>query len=117
MRVWLLAAPLLAALVPIGAAQALSVTNKDDHDHKLTLVEGSRATDYVLKPDAMLENVCGKGCVIRLNDSKEDEYELEGNEVVSVEDGNLYYDGPSQPATPPADAGKAGDGKGAGQKK
>lgn len=122
MRVLLLAATLLAALasasLPISsAALALSITNRDDHDHKITIVEGPRSTDHVLKPEAMIEDVCLKGCVVRLNDSEEDEYELEGNEVVSIEDGNLYYDGPDAPASPPADDGKAGDGKGAGQKK
>lgn len=117
MRVWLLAAFLFAALEQSGAAAAVSVTNRDDHDHKITIVEGQKATDHILKPDAMIESECSKGCIIRLNDSPEDEYELEGNEVVSIEEGNLYYDGPDAPATPPADAGKAGDGKGAGQKK
>jgi hypothetical protein len=117
MRVCLLAAFLVVALEQSGAAAALSISNRDDHDHKITIVEGQKSTDHVLKPDAMIENVCSKGCIIRLNDSPEDEYELEGNEVVSIEEGNLYYDGPDAPASPPADAGKAGDGKGAGQKK
>ncbi len=117
MRVLLLAATLFAATTLVDVAHALSITNRDDHDHKLMIVEGPRSQNHVLKPDAVLENVCAKGCVVRLNDSEEDEYELEGNEVVSIEDGNLYYDGPTAPATPPADNGKAGDGKGAGQKK
>lgn len=117
MRVWLLAAILFAASTCFSAAEALSITNRDDQDYKLTIVEGPSSQNFVLKPDAIIENVCAKGCIVRLNDSEEDEYELEGNEVVSIEDGNLYYDGPTAPATPPADNGKAGDGKGAGQKK
>ncbi len=116
MRVWLLAASLLAALVHAGAASALTVINRDDHDHKVTIVEGQKATDHVLKPDAQVENVCLKGCVVRLNDSEEEEYELEGHEVVFIEDGNLYYDGPDAPADPPASDGKPGAGRGSDKK-
>ena len=118
MRVCLLAVSLFAALTHTSAALALTVLNRDDHDHKVTIVEGSQKTDHVLKPDAQVENVCPKGCVLRLNDSDEEEYELEGNEVVFIEDGNLYYeDAPNAPANPPAGDGKAGDGKAPEQKK
>ncbi len=56
-----------------------------------------------MKPSAVLEGICAKGCVIRLNDSENDEYELKGSEVVSIEDGYLYYDGPAAEAVPKAD--------------
>lgn len=117
MRVMLFVAGFISVQILTGSADALSVINRDDHDHKVTIVEGPRSTDHVLKPDATIENVCLKGCVIRLNDSDEDEYELDGNEVVSIEDGHLYYDSPDAPAPPATEDGKAGDGKGAGQKK
>ncbi len=117
MRVQLLAAILIAAQLPAGAASSVTISNRDDRDHKITIVEGTKSTDHVLKPEAKVDNVCLKGCVARLNDSEEDEYELEGNEVVSIEEGNLYYDGPDAPADPPAADGKAGDGKGPGGKK
>jgi hypothetical protein len=116
MRIVPLAACLIAALIQPGAAIGLSITNRDDHDHKVTIVEGTRSTDHVLKPDATLDNVCLKGCVVRLNDSDEDEYELEGDEVVSIEDSYLYYDNPDAPTSPPAEDGKAGEGKGTGKK-
>ncbi|MEI9900011.1 MAG: hypothetical protein WDN31_07525 [Hyphomicrobium sp.] len=38
--------------------------------------------------------------MIRLNDSQKDEYELKGSEVVSIEGGYLYYDGPPASAVP-----------------
>ena len=117
MRVGPVAALLFAALTHTSAALALTVINRDDHDHKVTIVEGPRSTDHVLKPDAQIVDVCPKGCVLRLNDSDEEEYELEGNEVVFIEDGNLYYDGPDAPANPPAGDGKPGDGTGSDQKK
>ena len=94
---------ILAALVGTDAASAVSVTNKDDKDQKLTVVEGDAKADHVLKPNSSLDGVCLKGCVIRLGDSANDEYELEGTEVVSIEDGYLYYDGPEG-----ADQGRSG---------
>ena len=121
MRVRLLGVCLLTVEVAIqasvGATSALTVVNRDDHDHKVTIVEGNRSVDHLLKPDAQIDNVCLKGCVVRLNDSDDEEYELEGNEVVFIEDGNLYYDGPDAPADPPAGDGKAGNSKGTEQKK
>jgi hypothetical protein len=92
-----------------AASAAVSVTNRDDKDHKLTVIEeeGAKKTDHMLKPNQVLEGVCVKGCVIRLNDSDDDEYELEGTEVVSIEEGTLYHDGAegaeaNQGTSPPA---------------
>ena len=101
--------PVIAALVFVGVslatpAAAVSVTNRDDKEHRITVVEedGAKKIEHILKPNQVLENICLKGCIIRLNDSEEDEYELvEGTEVVSIEDGYLYYDQPEDtPATP-----------------
>lgn len=95
-------------LLSATSAAAITVTNRDDKDHKLTVIEGEAKVDHTLKATGVLENICMKGCVVRLNDSENDEYELEGTEVVSIEDGYLYYDGPESPsdappaATPPA---------------
>ena len=86
------------ATVCVASASAISVTNRDDKEHKLTIIEGDAKVDQVLKPSGSIEGVCLKGCVIRLSDSENDEYELEGTEVVSIEDGYLYYDGPDQGA-------------------
>lgn len=94
------AASLLAALLWTSTADAVSVTNRDDRDVKLTVIEGEAKQDHILKPSQELKEVCQKGCVIRLNDSESDEYELEGTEVVSIEEGYLYYDGPDAPTEP-----------------
>lgn len=80
------------------AAEAVSVTNRDEREHKLTIIEGETRTDRTLKPEEVLPDICPKGCVIRLNDSDDDEYEVEGGDVVSIEEGFLYYDGPDDPA-------------------
>jgi hypothetical protein len=97
-------------LLSSTAAHAVSITNRDDHDHKVTIIEGDAKTDHVLKPSQVLAGVCAKGCTVRLNDDEEDEYQLEPDDVVSIEEGSLYYDNPDTPAAPaPATAPKAGE--------
>jgi hypothetical protein len=95
---------LSVALIWSPIAYASSIKNRDSNDHKVSVVEGNATNVHILRPSASLEGVCPKGCVIRLNDSEKDEYELKGSEVVSIEDGYLYYDGPPASAVP-----KAGD--------
>lgn len=90
-----------ALIVTAAAAQAITVSNHDDKEHKLTVIEGDVKNDHPLAPASVVENICMKGCVVRLDDSENDEYELEGTEVVSIEDGYLYYDGPETPAEQP----------------
>jgi hypothetical protein len=109
---------ILSALVglvlsTVSAAAVVSVTNRDDKDHKLTVIEGDAKADHVLKPSQVLEGICQQGCIIRLNDSENDEYELEGSEIVSIEEGFLYYDGPEAPNE---GQGGAGDATKPGQK-
>ena len=97
---WPLAA-LTFAVVLIGSTApglaSVTLVNRDEKDHKLTVVEdnGAKTTEHMLKPSQVLEGICEKGCVIRLNDSEEDEYELEPNDKVSIEEGYLYYDEPA----------------------
>lgn len=93
-----------ALLCLADSASAITVSNRDDKEHKLTIIEGEVKKDLTLAPASVQENLCMKGCVVRLNDSENDEYELEGTEVVSIEDGYLYYDGPETPADQPAAA-------------
>jgi hypothetical protein len=97
------AAIAIVALLWVPSAGASSITNRDDKDYKVTVIMGEATKDHVLVPSAALEGICQKGCVIRLNDSNDDEYELKGSDVVSIEDGYLYYDGPPASAVPKAD--------------
>jgi hypothetical protein len=94
------------------AAHAVTITNRDDLDHKVTVVEGETRTDHVLKPAQVLSGICAKGCTIHLNDDEEEEYQLEADDVVSIEEGSLYYDNPETPAGPaPAPATGGGSGR------
>ena len=64
------------------AAHAVSITNRDDQDHKVTIIEGDAKADHVLKPSQVLNGICAKGCTIRLDDNEDDEYQLEADDVV-----------------------------------
>lgn len=110
-RIAALAAGSVFVVLLSDVAQAASITNRDDRDHKVTLIAtGEKPRDQILKSNAVLADICPKGCIVRLNDRKDDEYELEGPEVVSIEDGALYYDGPEAPTEPAPETGRV-DGR------
>ena len=109
---WVRAVGVILLLSSTTAAHAVSITNRDEQDHKVTVIEGDATADHMLKPSQTLNGICAKGCTIRLNDSEDDEYLLEANDVVSIEDGSLYYDGPDAPAESP---GPGKDSKPAGR--
>ncbi len=106
-----IAAGLFAGSVSTMAAQASSIVNRDDGEHTLTIVEKGASRQHVLQRDGVLERVCPAGCIVRLQGSAEAEYRLEGNEVVTIKSGFLYYTGPVQQDEPPADSAKQGRGK------
>jgi hypothetical protein len=90
-----------AALILSGTpSSAATVSNRDDKEHKLTIIEGEAKSEQALKPQQVLEKVCLKSCIVRLNDSEDDEYQLDPEDIVSIEDGYLYHDAPEAPAAP-----------------
>lgn len=95
---------LVGVLLSVVTAHAASITNREERDHTLTIMEGEAKADYVLKPLRTLSGVCLRGCVIRVNDGEDNEYRLSGGDAVSIEDGSVYYDTPdasNHPASPP----------------
>lgn len=101
---------LIAALLSPSAVHSASITNRDDRDHKITVIEGSSQKDHVLKPNAVLDGICGTGCLIRIGDSQDDPFELEGSDVTSIEEGQLYDDEAGVPSEPGAGASDPGRG-------
>jgi hypothetical protein len=89
----------------VAAAHAASITNRDERDHAVTIIEGEAKADHMLRPSQTLSDVCLKGCTIRMNRSEDDDYLLFGGDAVSIEDGTVFYDTPdasSGPASPRA---------------
>jgi hypothetical protein len=74
-------------------AAALKLTNRDTSEQKMTISENSGSRDQVLKPSETVEGFCSGGCSIKMQDGEE--YEFDGNEIVSIEDGLMFLDDPA----------------------
>jgi hypothetical protein len=85
--IWSLPVVLSLALGPTAAA--ITLTNRDSTDQKLIVIEGDRQSEKVIKAGEKLE-LCEKSCVIRLPDGED--YEFDGAEIVSLEEGLLFLD-------------------------
>lgn len=98
------AVPAAVLITVLSAAQAASVTNRDDMDHTVTIIEGDTSKDHVLKKDEVLEGVCLSGCSLRIDGDDVNPYELEGSEVTTIEGGDLFAEGQG-PSVSPAPGG------------
>ena len=90
----------IGLLLSTTAAHAVSITNRDEREHRVTVIEGEAAAEHVLKPSQTVTDICLKGCTIRMNNSEDDWYRLAASDIVSIEDGTVYYDGPDASAGP-----------------
>lgn len=79
-----------AALLAATSANALQLTNRDTADHAIVITENGADQNVVVKPSEVLDGFCLSGCTIKTSDGEE--YEFEGTEVVSIEDGVMYLD-------------------------
>jgi hypothetical protein len=104
----------IGLLLSTTAAHAVSITNRDEREHRVTVIEGEAAAEHVLKPSQTVTDICLKGCTIRIDNGEDDEYRLAANDVVSIEDGTVYYDGPdaSSGSRTPQEPGKSRGGRG-----
>ena len=94
---------MLAASTAPWPTVAATITNADRVDHSLTIIRGDQRTTHALKGGALLENLCEKGCIVRIDDDPQRDFILEGRERVSIEDGLMYYDGEVAPKAPSDD--------------
>jgi hypothetical protein len=86
------AASALAVLFLGTSAFAASITNLDSKEYSFSVIEEDKTTDYTVSPSQMIENLCPNGCLIRLNSGEKDEFEFQPEDVVVIEDGQLYLD-------------------------
>jgi hypothetical protein len=73
----------IGIVLGVTAAHGASISNRDERDYTVTIIT--------------LSDVCLKGCTIRVNGKEDDEYRLTGGDVVSIEDGTVFYDAPETP--------------------
>lgn len=93
-----LIATLAGSVHGVAQGKAATITNRDAREYRLSIEADAVTDDRILKPNEALKDICPKGCVVRLDGDAADRYELEGSDVVSVEDGFVYYDGPDDNA-------------------
>jgi hypothetical protein len=87
------------ALLAAGPASAFAITltNRDATDQKLIVIEGDKESEIIIKSGDKLD-LCEKSCVIRLPDGED--YEFDGGEIVSLEEGLLFLDNPDDQGKP-----------------
>lgn len=90
MKPLILASATAAGLVLSTQAYALTITNNDPVQQTITIVEGDKALELVLAPGQTGGQLCESGCVIRMKNG--DEYDFEGVEVVIIEGEVLYLE-------------------------
>jgi hypothetical protein len=81
-----LAAAAVLIATPV-AATALTVTNQDKREHTLFILEEDDDWSATIQPGKTLRNLCTSPCSIAIG--AKEELDLEGNEVVTIEDGRL----------------------------
>ena len=70
------------------------LTNNDSRTYTLTVEERGAKSTVVIAPGGSLEGFCVRGCLLTLDEVTHVAYRLpEGNEIVTIEQGALFYDG------------------------
>jgi hypothetical protein len=71
-------------------AQALTISNTDAKPHTLTVKAGSDSKELTIEPQKSAEPACEPSCTIVIENGEQ--YELQGGEEVSIEDGVVFVD-------------------------
>jgi len=80
-----------AGLCWAASLDAAVIKNRSDGEEKFTVIEANQTREVLLRPSEHV-NICSRGCVVRLSNG--DEYELYGDEIVAIEEGLIFLDGP-----------------------
>jgi hypothetical protein len=90
---------MVLSVTGVSSAHALKLTNRDATEQKMTISENTASREQVLKPAETLDGICNGGCTIQMQDGEE--YEFDGNEIVSIEEGLMFLDEQSQGSSEP----------------
>ena len=86
----------ILAIATSSPAKALKITNHDATAQKMTINENNGSRETTLAPSESIEGFCNGGCSIKMDGGEE--YEFDGNEIVSIEEGLMFLDEPAQGA-------------------
>ncbi len=79
-----------SALLVSGNVFAASLTNYDETPHTLIITENGNQSKITLEGNQSVEGVCVNGCTLKYGESEE--YNLAGDEIVAIEDNQIYVD-------------------------
>lgn len=77
----------LATFGLTGQSHSLSLTNSGDEMIKVIVAEAKTKSEIALDPDQEVSEICMYGCIIKLPNG--DQEEFEGDEVVEVDEGGF----------------------------
>ncbi len=81
-------------VLPAEPANAAMITNSDSRSYTLTIEERGTKSTIEVAAGAIIEGVCLEGCLVTLGGVEDGSYRLpEGDEIVTIEQGLLFYDG------------------------
>jgi hypothetical protein len=101
----------LATLGLCSPAQALTISNTDSDPHTITVKASGDSKQLTIAPQTEVEPACSSGCTVELENGEQ--YEMQGGEDASIEDGSLFVDaaaeGDNAPAGTDSGSGNAPD--------
>ena len=71
-------------------ASALTISNEDPDPHTVTVTAGTDTKQLTVEPDQQVDAVCAAGCMLELENGEQ--YQMQGGEAVSIEDGVIFVD-------------------------
>ncbi len=83
-----------AGLYFVASVEAATITNRSIEQETIAVIEGDTERNVEIGPSETIQ-ICSSGCVVRLSNG--DEYELFGDERVSIEEGLMFLDIPLRP--------------------
>lgn len=103
----------LCVLLAPHPAAAIQLTNRDTTDYTLFIVnlDGGERQELKTSPSQIIDDICLKGCTITMPDGQD--YEFEGDEIVSIEEGMIFLDGPVDSIEPPDSSDDGGEAESA----
>lgn len=93
-----------ASMLLCSSAQATTIINRDSAAHNLRIVEGDQERIVNAEPSQQFDDLCASSCSLYFDDDPE-AYEIAAGDIVSIEDGQLFFEDPStQPDMPAGEA-------------
>lgn len=95
----------VSSVLLFNPAHATTIINRDAAAHNLRIVEGGQERVVRAEPSQQFDALCSSSCSLYFNDDPE-AYEIAAGDIVSIEDGQLFFEDPSPESDEPVEAGE-----------